>query len=67
MENLFMCEAHAFLLNKDKEEKILENVDQIDVEGDEIRMVNIFGEQKIIKGKIISYNAAKNKIVLEAV
>jgi predicted RNA-binding protein len=61
-----MCDAHVFLHNKDKEEKILENVDQIDVEGDDIRMVNIFGEQMVVKGKIISYNAAKNKIVLEA-
>jgi predicted RNA-binding protein len=62
-----MCEAHAFLLNNDKEEIILENVDQVDVEGDEVRMVNIFGEQKIIRARFISYNAAKNKIVLESI
>lgn len=62
-----MCEAHAFLLNNDKEEMILENVDQVDVEGDEIRMVNIFGEQKVIKARIKSYSAVKNKIVLESI
>jgi predicted RNA-binding protein len=62
-----MCEAHAFLLNKDMEEMILENVDQVDVEGDEVRLVNIFGEQKIVKARIKSYNAMKNKIVLEPV
>jgi len=62
-----MCEAHAFILNKDKEEMILENVDQVDIDGDEVRMVNIFGEQKIIKARIKSYNGTKNKILLEPI
>ena len=62
-----MCEAHAFILNKDKEEMILENVDQVDIEGDEVRLVNIFGEQKIIKGRIKSYSGSKNRIVLEPI
>lgn len=61
-----MCEAHAFLLMNDNEEKLLENVDQVEVEGDEIRMINIFGEQKIIKAKIKSYNGSEGKILLEA-
>lgn len=60
-----MCEAHAFILNQGKEEVILENVDQVDIEGDEIRMINIFGEQKIIRARIRSYSGTKNKIVLE--
>jgi len=47
-----MCEAHAFILQKGKEEKILENVDELYVEGEEIRMVNIFGEQKTLKARI---------------
>jgi len=62
-----MCEAHAFILNEDKEEMILENVDRVDIDGDEIRMINIFGEQKIIKARIKSYNGTKNKILLEPV
>jgi len=62
-----MCEAHAFILSKDKEEMILENVDQVDIEGDEVRLVNIFGEQKIIKAKIKSYSGSKNRIVLEPI
>ena len=60
-----MCEAHAFILNGDKEEKILDNVDNVDVEGGEIRMINIFGEQKILKARIRSYNGSENKILLE--
>jgi predicted RNA-binding protein len=62
-----MCEAHAFLIKKDVEEKLLENVDQVDIEGDEIRMVNIFGEQRIIRGRIKSYSASDSRILLEEI
>ena len=62
-----MWEAHAFVLKGDREEKLLENVDQVEVDGDEVRMINIFGEQKILKAKIRSYNSSKNKILLEAI
>lgn len=61
-----MCEAHAYVLADGKEEKLLENVDELDVAGDEIRLVNIFGEQKIIRARIKSYNNAERKILLEA-
>ena len=61
-----MCEAHAYIVKGDNEEMLLENVDQIDVEGDEVRMINIFGEQKIIKARIKSYNNSESKIVLES-
>jgi predicted RNA-binding protein len=62
-----MCEAHAYILRNGKEVKLLENVDQVEVEGDEIKMVNIFGEQKILKARIRSYNNTDSKIVLEDV
>ena len=62
-----MCEAHAFLIKDGTEEKLMENVDQLEVDGDEIRMINIFGEQKNIKAKIKSYNGSDSRIILEAV
>jgi predicted RNA-binding protein len=61
-----MCEAHAYILRNGKEVKLLDNVDQVEVEGDEIKMVNIFGEQKILKARIRSYNNTESKIVLES-
>jgi len=62
-----MCEAHAFILRDGSEEKIMENVDQVEVENDEIRMINIFGEQKMLRAKIRSYSNSERKIVLEAI
>ena len=61
-----MCEAHAFILKDGKEEKILEDVDQVEVDGDETRLINIFGEQKIFRARIKSYNNRERKIILEA-
>lgn len=61
-----MCEAHAYILKNGEEEVLLENVDEVEVEGDEIRMINIFGEQKSIKATIKSYSNTERKILLEA-
>jgi predicted RNA-binding protein len=61
-----MCEAHAFLLQGNREQVILENIDEVYVEGQEVRLINIFGEQKILKARIKTYNNAQRKIVLEA-
>ncbi|PKN64877.1 MAG: RNA-binding protein [Deltaproteobacteria bacterium HGW-Deltaproteobacteria-15] len=60
-----MCEANAFLMEQGREEKILDNVDELDIQEEEIRIVNIFGEQKILKAKFKSYSAAERKILLE--
>ena len=62
-----MCEAHAFIIHDGKEEKLLENVDELQVDGDSIRLVNIFGEQKIVKAKVKSYHNQESKILLEPI
>jgi predicted RNA-binding protein len=59
-----MCEAHAFLVENGKEKMIMENVDRVDLEGDEARLINIFGEQKIVKARIRKYSSSEGKIVL---
>jgi predicted RNA-binding protein len=62
-----MCEANAFLVEQGREEKILDSVDELDIRGEEIRIVNIFGEQKILKARFKSYIAAERKILLETI
>jgi predicted RNA-binding protein len=61
-----MCEAHAFILENGEEKKLLENVDLVEFDGDEAKLVNIFGEQKIIRGKLKVYDNSKSKILFEA-
>lgn len=62
-----MCEATAFILRNGEEEKILENVDLVELEGDEVKLVNIFGEQKSLKARLKLYNNSEGKIVFEPV
>ncbi len=63
-----MCEAHAFLLKDGKEEKILENVDLVRFDKDgEVRLENIFGEQKTIKARFRLYSNTDRKIVFEPI
>jgi predicted RNA-binding protein len=62
-----MCEASAFFFKNGQEELVLESVDEVLPEGDrEFRLVNIFGEQKIVKGKLKGMNLVSHKIVFEA-
>ena len=61
-----MCEASAYLINNDEEILIMEAVDTAEPEGDKIRLVNIFGEQKIIDGEIHSLSLVDHKIFIKS-
>ena len=60
-----MCEANAYLLRDGKEELILEAVDVLENEGSQVRIASIFGEQKVIRGRIRSMSLVNHKIILE--
>ena len=61
-----MCEANAYLVKDGREELIMESVDIIEPEGrDGFRLVGIFGDQKIIQGRIKEMNLVKHKILFE--
>lgn len=59
-----MCEATAYLLKNGQEELILKDVDVVEPDGDNVRLVNIFGEQKILKAEIHSLNLIDHKVLL---
>jgi predicted RNA-binding protein len=61
-----MCEANAYFLRDDKEELILNSVDLVQPQDDGgFLLVDIFGTQKIVKGKIKQMNLVDHKIVFE--
>ena len=62
-----MCEADAFVLIDGKEEKLLENVDLVSLEGDDVKLVSIFGEQKTLRARLKQYNNTEGKIIFETV
>jgi predicted RNA-binding protein len=59
-----MCEAAAYVLKDGREELVLADVDVIEPDGDHLRLVNIFGEQKILKATILSLNLVNHKVIL---
>jgi predicted RNA-binding protein len=59
-----MCEATAYLLKDGREELVMKDVDVVEPEGDSLRIVNIFGEQKVLKAEIHSLNLIDHKVML---
>jgi len=58
-----MCETNVFLERGGGEELLLENVDVIEVVDGTLRLINIFGEEKKIKGSLKKFSLRENKIV----
>jgi len=60
-----MCEANAYLVKGGKEELILEAVDKLENEGDRIKIENIFGEQRVVHGRIRCMSLVNHRIEIE--
>jgi len=61
-----MCEASAYIVGKDgKEELVMEGVDILEPEEGKLRLVSIFGEQKLLNAKVKSMSLVNHRIVLE--
>jgi predicted RNA-binding protein len=60
-----MCEANAYLIKDDEPTLIMEAVDTVEPEGDGIKLVSIFGDQKFIKGRIYSLSLVDHKVFLK--
>jgi len=62
-----MCEANAYIFRNDKQELILKSVDMVEPQDDGgFLLVDIFGTQRIIKGKLKQMNLVDHKIIFEA-
>ena len=60
-----MCEANAYLIENGQETILMEGVDLIEPEGEKLRLVSIFGEQKVVSASIKSMSLVNHRIVLE--
>jgi predicted RNA-binding protein len=61
-----MCEANAYFVKDGKEELLMQSVDLVEPEEDGVfRLVGIFGDQKIIRGRIKRMNLVNHKILFE--
>lgn len=60
-----MCEANAYIIRDGKEELVMEAVDKIEPEGDRLRLVNVFGDQKFWRARIYALSLANHKVLLK--
>lgn len=59
-----MCEANAYIINGEQEELVMEAVDTVEPEGDGIKLVSIFGDQKFVKAHIHALSLVDHKVFL---
>jgi len=64
-----MCEMTAFVVRRDSDtqgnEKLLESVDRVELDGDELTLTNIFGEQETLKGRLLLIDNREGKLLIE--
>lgn len=60
-----MCETKVFVKKHGQEELFMEDVISVIPEQDDIKISNLFGEKKSIKGKIGEIQFLEHKIVIE--
>jgi len=60
-----MCESTAYVLKDGKEEVILENVDFLENGEKQVKLVDLFGEEKIVKARLKTLSLVDHKIILE--
>jgi len=62
-----MCQSSAYLEKEGKNELLMEDVDMFEARGDQIKLVNIFGEKMEIKAKVKNLSLVDHKIILESI
>ncbi|MBC2744024.1 MAG: CooT family nickel-binding protein [Desulfosarcina sp.] len=62
-----MCDVDVFVVKNGVEEKVLENVDLIEEVAEGMRLVNIFGEEKMLKAKMVGYNNSEKRMIFQPV
>jgi len=59
-----MCDLKAYVVNKGKEELLLESVNHVRVEGGEVVLRNLFGEEKRVNGEVREVSLVKNRVIV---
>ena len=62
-----MCQSSAYLEKDGKNELLMEDVDSLEACGNQIKLLNIFGEEVKIKAKVKNLSLVDHKIILESV
>jgi predicted RNA-binding protein len=62
-----MCDTTAFVVRGGGEEKILENVERVELDGSEVTLTSIFGEQQTLTARLRLFDNREGKLLFEPV
>ena len=62
-----MCESKVYVVDDTGAHQILDNVTQIEQEGDLYVLVNLLGEQRLVRGRITRVDFLTHSVYLESV
>ena len=62
-----MCESKVYLATEEAEELVMEDVTSIRPEGQGYQLVSLFGEEKLVRGRIREIDLLKHRVVFESV
>jgi predicted RNA-binding protein len=60
-----MCDLKAYVKQNNREDLVLESVNLVRVEGGEVILRNLFGEEKRVRGLVQEVSLVKNRVVIE--
>jgi predicted RNA-binding protein len=60
-----MCDAAAYVMKDGKEEVVLENVERVEVDGDEAKLISIFGDSKVLRARLKLFDSSQGRLVFE--
>jgi predicted RNA-binding protein len=61
-----MCDIDVFIVKDGIEEKVLENVDVVEAVAGRMRLVNIFGEERTISGKMVRFDNSEKRMIFQS-
>lgn len=60
-----LCDLKAYVRKNDKEELLLESVNQVRTEGGDVVLRNLFGEEKRVPGSVTEVSLVKNRLIID--
>ena len=60
-----MCNMAAFIVRDGTEEKILEDVDLVEADGDAFELTNIFGDRRTLRARLKRLDNNEGKLLFE--
>jgi len=61
-----MCQTSAYVMRDGQEELVLQDVISVTPEQGAIRMVNLFGEEKTVPGRIWQIDLLAHRIIIQS-